>query len=80
MKNIRTCIACRNKKDKTSNKLIKITKTEQGIVINKGFGRSCYVCENNECLDKVIKNKLLSKAFKQNVESSIYEELNKFKR
>ena len=69
MKNIRTCIACRNKFDKTKSDLIKITKTQNDFIIganNITFGRSVYVCNNNECVNKVIKNKLLSKAFKQN--------------
>lgn len=83
MKNIRTCIACRKKFDKTENNLIKITKEYDKIVVNsnnKDFGRSCYVCKNCECIDKVVKNKLLSKSFKKQVDISVYNELLNFKR
>ncbi len=82
MKNIRTCIACRNKFDKTKSDLIKITKTQNDFIIganNITFGRSVYVCNNNECVNKVIKNKLLSKAFKQNISLDVYEKLSNFK-
>jgi len=81
MKNIRTCIACRNKFNKLEQNLIKITKTKEGFFINKPvLGRSCYVCNNKDCINKVCKNKLLSKAFKCTVDDSIYTELINLKR
>lgn len=78
MKNIRTCISCREKFDKSTTNLIKITKVNDEFVIkpnNKIFGRSVYICNNKECINKAIKNKLLSKAFKQNVSLDVYNKL-----
>ena len=55
---MRICISCRktyNRKD-----LIKITKDhKQGIMIQKGTGRSAYICKSNKCYsDSKIKKKL----------------------
>ncbi len=82
MKNIRTCIACRQKFDKTKTNLIKITKsTSNKILIDDTpqNGRSCYICKDVECINKVIKNKLINKVFKSNVNNEVYEKLEEFK-
>ena len=78
MKNIRTCIACRQKFDKTKTNLIKITLKNGEPLINDGevFGRSLYVCNCENCLNKVIKNKLLNKLLKKEIPNSIYEKIN----
>ncbi len=74
MKNIRTCIACKNKFDKRETKLIKITKCNDKICINENvFGRSCYVCFNEECVNKTIKNRLINRAFKQKIDDDVYK-------
>ena len=55
---MRICISCR----KTYNRknLIKITKDhKQGIVFQKGMGRSAYICKAKKCYsDSKIKKKL----------------------
>lgn len=82
MKNIRTCVACRQKFDKSKTKLIKITKNLNEIFVGANqnhSGRSCYVCENLECINKVIKNKLVNKAFKCAVNTKVYEKLEEIK-
>ncbi len=80
MKNERTCIACRQKFDKTKGNLTKITKTDGEIFVGENkFGRSCYVCTNFECINKTIKNKLINKAFKCNVNQQVYDKLEKIK-
>lgn len=82
MKNIRTCIACRQKFDKTKHKFIKITINNGKMKINQNnevFGRSCYVCEDENCIKKVIKNKLINKVYKRNINEDIYEKLNSYK-
>ena len=79
MKNIRTCIACRNKFDKTEHDFIKITVINDEIKINEDnslFGRSCYICNDQNCIKKVIKNKLINKVLKKPVDNKIYENLN----
>ena len=55
---MRICISCRETYDRKH--LIKITKDhEQGIVFQKGMGRSAYICMSKKCYsDSKIKKKL----------------------
>lgn len=73
---MRTCIACRECKPKKD--LIRIVKNDNGFSLDKTGklnGRGAYICNNDECLQKCIKAKVLSKAFKQNVPSETYEKI-----
>ena len=71
----RMCIACR----KTSGKdnFIKIVKNKNGqIKINEICdGRGAYICKDNRCIEKVIKNKLLNRNYKCNISEEVYENL-----
>jgi len=64
---MRLCISCRKTYDR--NYLIKITKDhKQGIMFQKGMGRSAYICKSNKCYsDSKIKKKL-QKALKISLE------------
>ena len=55
---MRICISCRKTFDR--NHLIKITKDlNQGILFQKGMGRSAYICKVKKCYsDSKIKKKL----------------------
>ena len=55
---MRICISCRKTFDR--NHLIKITKDhKQGIMFQKGMGRSAYICKSKKCYsDSKIKKKL----------------------
>ncbi len=55
---MRICIACRKTYDRKN--LIKITKDyKQGILLQKGMGRSAYICKSKKCYsDSKIKKKL----------------------
>ena len=55
---MRICISCRKTFDR--NHLIKITKDhKQGIIFQKGMGRSAYICKSKKCYsDSKIKKKL----------------------
>ena len=55
---LRICISCRKTYDRKN--LIKITKDHnQGIVFQKGMGRSAYICMSKKCYsDSKIKKKL----------------------
>ena len=71
---LRMCIACRE--SKTKENFIRVVKTPDGFIVdgsNKVVGRSCYICKNNDCVNKVIKNKLLHKSFKQDIQLETYE-------
>ena len=64
---LRVCISCRKTYDRKD--LLKITKDhKQGIMIQKGTGRSAYICKSNKCYsDSKIKKKL-QKALKTSLE------------
>ena len=55
---MRMCISCRKTYDRKH--LIKITKDhKQGILLQKGMGRSAYICKSKKCYsDSKIKKKL----------------------
>ena len=71
-----TCIGCRKKDNKYN--LIRIVSLEKGISIDKNQsagGRGAYICRNEECLNKLIKNKKILKALKINISDEKYNEL-----
>ena len=75
-KNERTCVSCRNKFNKLS--LIRIVNIDDNIFIdNKKLrnGRGVYVCQNSDCKNKLIKNKILNRSFKKQVSDESYEKL-----
>ena len=55
---LRICISCRKTFDRKN--LFKVTKDhKQGIMLQKGMGRSAYICKSKECYsDSKIKKKL----------------------
>ena len=55
---MRICISCRKTYDRKN--LLKITKDhKQGIMLQKGMGRSAYICKSKKCYsDSTIKKKL----------------------
>ena len=55
---MRVCISCRKTYDRKN--LLKITKDhKQGIMFQKGMGRSAYICKSKKCYsDSKIKKKL----------------------
>ena len=77
MKPQRTCMGCNQKKDKTE--LIRIVKDSSGNIsvdkTGKKPGRGAYICDNSNCLEKLIKSKRLSKALETEISSEVYEYL-----
>ena len=69
---MRICISCRKTFDRKH--LIKITKDyKQGIMFQKGMGRSAYICNSKKChSDSKIKKKL-QKALKTFLEPEFIE-------
>ena len=69
---MRICISCRKTFDR--NHLIKITKDhKQGLMFQKGIGRSAYICNSKKCYsDSKIKKKL-QKALKTFLEPEFIE-------
>ena len=73
---MRQCVGCRESKEK--KQLIRIVKNDQEITIDrtgKKNGRGAYLCDNLECLVKARKNRGLNRAFRMEVDESVYEEL-----
>jgi len=64
---MRICISCKKTYDRKN--LLKITKDhKQGIIFQKGMGRSAYICKSKKCFsDSKIKKKL-QKALKTTLE------------
>ena len=79
MKNIpqRTCMGCNEKKDK--NQLIRIVKNQNNEInidkTGKMSGRGAYICDNIQCLEKVVKSKRLEKVLDIKISDEIYESL-----
>lgn len=73
----RTCVGCNEKKDKTE--LIRIVKSSDGEIsvdkVGKKPGRGAYICDNSNCLEKVIKSKRLSKVLEAEITGDVYEYL-----
>lgn len=73
----RTCIGCKEKKDKKD--LIRIVKDKDGNITldrtGKANGRGAYICDNIQCLEKAIKTKALARTFEMNIDEIVYDEL-----
>ena len=69
---MRICISCRKTYDRKD--LYKITKDhKQGIMFQKGMGRSAYICKSKKCYsDSKIKKKL-QKALKTSLGSDFID-------
>ena len=72
---IRTCIAC--KTEKAKKELIRIVKNKEGVFSvdrhGKASGRGAYVCDSAVCMNKIIKNKLLNRAFSMEISTEVYD-------
>ena len=73
----RTCMGCNSKKDKRD--LIRIVKNKQNEIsidrTGKQEGRGAYLCDDIQCLEKVIKSKRLEKILDSKISEEIYENL-----
>ncbi len=76
IKQVRKCVACRECKNQYD--MIRLTKIGDEIKIDlrhKLGGRGAYVCNNVDCIKLTIKKRLLNRAFKSNLDNSIYDQL-----
>ncbi len=73
----RTCMGCNVKKPK--KEFIRIVKNKDNEIdidkTGKMPGRGAYICDNVECLEKLIKSKRLEKVFGIKISDEIYEKL-----
>lgn len=74
---LRTCMGCNEKKPK--KELIRIVKQKDGNVevdqTGKTEGRGAYICNNIECLNKVIKTKRLERTLDIQISEETYKNL-----
>ena len=73
----RTCIGCKEKKEK--RELIRIVKDKEGNITldrtGRANGRGAYICDNIQCLEKAINTKALARTFEMEIEETVYNEL-----
>ena len=73
----RSCVVCKNKKDK--NELIRIVKNQANEInideSGKKPGKGAYICESIECLEKTIKSNALKRALEIDIPKEIYIKL-----
>ena len=69
---MRKCISCRSTFDRDN--LLKITNDQKlGIVLNKGMGRSAYICKSKKCYTDSKLQKKLQKALKSILNSDFFD-------
>ena len=72
---LRTCISCRENKDKRD--LIRIVKTpEDEICVDltgKMNGRGAYCCKSKDCFENLKKNHALERNFKREIPKDFYD-------
>lgn len=73
----RTCVGCRETKDKSE--LVRIVRTPEGTVetdpSGRKNGRGAYVCAGGECLKKALKKGALDAAFRMKITEEDAERL-----
>ncbi|AGY57380.1 YlxR family protein [Gloeobacter kilaueensis] len=73
MKHQRRCISCRRLDDRAS--FWRIVRVHPGwqIQLNRGMGRSAYLCPCEECLRQAQRKNRLARALKARVDETFYE-------
>ncbi len=70
-------MGCNSQKDKKD--LIRIVKNKENEIsidrTGKKEGRGAYICDDIQCLERVIKSKRLEKVFDLKISEEIYESL-----
>ena len=71
---LRRCISCRQLLDR--KQLWRVIRDHQdGVVLDKGMGRSAYLCPNENCIKEAWQRKRLQKALRCQVNVSVIEVL-----
>ncbi len=73
----RMCLGCRENKNK--RELIRVVRTPEGEVMldftGKKAGRGAYVCQNEECLKKAIRGKIMEKNLRCSIPETLVQAL-----
>ena len=74
-KNYRRCISCRRLGQKESFWRVVRTAPDREIKLDRGMGRSAYLCPNNECFTLAKSKNRLSSSLRTKVPDRIYQNL-----
>lgn len=73
----RMCVACREMKEK--REMFRVVKNATGEIFadfsGKAAGRGAYICNNDECVKRLKKQRLLNKAFSAPVSDEVYRRI-----
>lgn len=73
----RKCVGCNEMKDK--KELIRIVRSPEGEIsldlTGRKNGRGAYVCPNEECITKAVKEKRLERALEKAISDEVYQKL-----
>jgi len=70
----RRCISCRKLAPKSA--FWRVVRTASGaVLLDRGMGRSAYICPNADCLHQAKHKKRLAKALKTEIPPQIFSEL-----
>ena len=74
---MRMCVGCREMKEK--RQLLRIVKSPENVIsfdrVGKAPGRGAYVCRDQECLTKAVKQKQLERALETKIEEAVFSQL-----
>ena len=72
---VRTCIACRQEKEK--KQMLRIVRDKDGNIkldfTGKASGRGAYICDDPACIEKCVRHKLIGRALNAPVSHEVYE-------
>ena len=71
---LRRCVACRQLLDRSLLWRV-IRDHKDGVLLDRGLGRSAYLCPTEACLDEARRRKRLNKALRCQVPDSVVEAL-----
>ena len=71
---LRRCVACRQLLDR--RQLWRVIRDHQdGVLLDKGMGRSAYLCREENCLEEATRRKRLQKALRCQVPDDVLKAL-----
>ncbi len=74
---LRMCLACREMKEKKS--MLRVVRDKDGNISldfsGKAAGRGAYICDNEACIAKLRKQRLINRAFSCEVDPAVYDRI-----
>ena len=74
---VRSCIVCRRQRDKAE--LLRIVRKPDGEIVfdvmGREPGRGAYICADGDCMATALKKRALNRAYKTQIDVSVYDKL-----